>query len=301
MGSGTIGRQKGQRIVVEGAGDLKHDWKSGAREACLERASLQEKPETRGQWGSMQVHRLSSGAVVFVPDGVQRRDSVPVTLHLHGAPATVSDAFQRSRRDGILVVMTLPGLSSVYTRHFAADPGGRLAELVDGGLRAARVGAAEALWVSSFSAGFGAVRELLRESTSFSRIDTLILADTLYAGFARAQSGSEDRPEPDLAHLAGFARFATEAAAGRKGMLATWCDLLPDGYSATRETGAVLRAITRSRVDMVSEPWPEAMTLTSKARAGRFASFGFAGADGAAHLAHLRGLWMWYRLVPRVA
>ncbi len=248
----------------------------------------------------MQEIRLSSGAIVYVPENTKQSPVLPVTVHLHGAPTTVADCFARSRRPGILVVLTLPGLSAVYTRHFAVDPAGRLADLVDGALRAARAESAESVWISSFSAGFGGVRELLRDPSAARRIDTLILADTLYAGFERPPARPGERPEPDRANMAGFVRFAQEASEGRKGMLATWCDLLPDGYSATRETGALLRAETRSPVEMISQQWPDGMTLTSRSRRGRFATLGFAGNDGPAHLAHLRGLWMWYRLVPRV-
>jgi hypothetical protein len=43
----------------------------------------------------------------------------------------------------------------------------------------------------------------------------------------------------------------------------------------------------------------DGLTLTSRARRGRFAVYGFAGEDGPAHLKHLPGLWMLYRLVPR--
>jgi len=236
---------------------------------------------------------------VFVPVNAVSGASVAVTVHLHGAPSTVAENFVRSRRAGIVVVLTLPGLSAVYTRHFATDPAKRLNEIIDGALAAARADSAESVWLSSFSAGFGGVRELLRDPAATRRIDTLVLADTLYAGFERPPTRPNERPEPDRANPAGFVRFAKEAAMGQKGMLTTWCDLLPDGYSATRETGALLRAETRSPVEMVSEAWPDGMTLTSRSRIGRFATLGFAGNDGPAHLAHLRGLWMWYRLVPR--
>lgn len=246
----------------------------------------------------MQTHDLPGGARLHVPEGARFDTGLELTLHLHGAHEVVRDAFVRARRPGALATLTLPGLSAVYTRHFAADPAGTFGELVDAARRAVGAASVERVWVSSFSAGFGGVRELLKAQVSFERIDALILADTLYAGFARPAVGDE-RPEPDPRNLEGFVRYAREAAAGRRALLMTYCDLLPPGYAATRETAAALRAAVGVRGEACAVGWPDQLTLTHRARIGRFATYGFAGDDGAAHMRHLRGLWMWYRLVPR--
>ena len=88
---------------------------------------------------------------------------------------------------GVLVNVTLPGLSKVYADRFAAP--GALAEVltaVEAALRAEAPGTAwrlGELTVTSFSAGFGGVRQLLREPASFDRITALVLADSIYCGY----------------------------------------------------------------------------------------------------------------------
>ena len=155
------------------------------------------------------------------------------------------------------------------------------------------------VWLSSFSAGFGGVRELLRSPEVVSRLDVLILADTLYAGFARPQASSEDRPPPEPKHLDDFLRYARLASEGRKGMLVTCCDLIPPTYSATRETARALCEGVGAEVKTVDDAWPEGLTRTATARRGRFAFHGFDGEEGKAHMRHLRGLRFFWRLVPR--
>src|SRR5207302_384225 len=90
--------------------------------------------------------------------------------------------------------------------------------------------------VSSFSAGFGGVRALLKVPEHFARIDGLIMADSIYCGYAGEPK--EHRVDPAL--MDGFRRFAAEAAAGRKAFLLTHSALVPDGYASTAETADFL-------------------------------------------------------------
>ena len=73
------------------------------------------------------------------------------------------------------------------------------------------------VFVSTFSAGFGGARELLAVPAHFARIDGLILADSLYAGYV----GKPGDHKIDPAKMVGFRKFAAEAAAGRKTMIVT--------------------------------------------------------------------------------
>ena len=254
----------------------------------------------------MKEVELPGGARLFVPEGHSRSatGAASLTVHLHGGHAAVQQAFRRSGRRGALVTLILPGLSTVYTRHFATDPAGVFFGLLETAAKEMGVASLDTVWVSSFSAGFGGVRELLKSPPVYRRIETLVLADTLYAGFAGGAAASVgetgQRPPPDPANLHGFVTFARDAAAGRKGMLVTYSALVPPTYSSTAETAAALMAATGTTSTVVSEAWPNAMTLTARARKGRFAVYGFAGDDGPAHMKHLSGLEMFYRLVPRV-
>ncbi|GAB4462161.1 MAG: hypothetical protein OHK0029_28520 [Armatimonadaceae bacterium] len=251
----------------------------------------------------MQEQELPGGERLFVPEGarVGSDGTIPLTVHLHGSPRVVQSGFTTAHRPGVLAVLTLPGLSGVYTRHFATNPAGVFAALTQSVCKA--VGAREVapIWLSSFSAGFGGVRELLRADAVHRRLDALILADTLYAGFAQEPRDPADRPPPDPENLKDFVRFARDAALRRdRAMLVTYCDLLPPTYSATRETAEALRQAVGVENQPAQGQWSHGLELTSHVRKGRFATYGFSGEDGPAHMRHLHGLSVFYRLVPRV-
>lgn len=249
----------------------------------------------------------TGGARLYLPEANadRRRPIEDLTLHLHGSHEAARAAFTRSQRRGALVSLTLPGLSAVYAKHFASDSAGVFFQLLDTAARALSLSPArgfQSVWVSSFSAGYGGVRELLKSPDVYRRIDAVILADSLYAGFAPGQKAREGfRPPPDPANLRDFARFARDAAGGRgdKAMLLTYSALIPPAYSSTGETTRALMQSVNTDPEPRNEDWPHNLTLTEQARRGRFAALGFAGDDGPAHMRHLHGLWMFYRLVPR--
>lgn len=249
----------------------------------------------------------TSGARLFLPDtNADLRGPIDaLTLHLHGSHEAARAAFRRSQRRGALVSLTLPGLSGVYARHFSAGPEGVFFSLLDAAAQALTLSSSRkfsSVWVSSFSAGYGGVRELLKAPSVYQRIDALVLADTLYAGFTPGQEGRDGkRPPPDPANLRDFVRFARDAAEGRgdKAMLVTCSALIPPAYSSTGETARVLIQSAKATPEPRNDDWPNGLTLTEYARRGRFAALGFAGDDGPAHMKHLHGLWMFYRLVPR--
>src|SRR5207248_3461761 len=143
--------------------------------------------------------------------------------------------------------------------------------------------------VSSFSAGFGGVRELLKDPAAFARIDAIVMADSIYAGYA----GDPAQRQVDPKNMEGFVRFAEEAAAGRKWFVLSHCRLQPDGYASTAETADYLIEKLGGKREMVSEPWPDpALTLESRFRQGHFEAYGFAGTMGADHVRHLHALWV---------
>jgi hypothetical protein len=223
-------------------------------------------------------------------DAAPLPSSTPLWLHLHGAAATVEAGFARIETPGVLVTLTLPGLSKVYADHFA-DPATFEALLRDvtAAVRRAQPGSAWTageLTVSSFSAGFGGVRQLLRQPAAFDRIATIVMADSIYCGYIGPVA--EHRVDPAL--MEGFLRFAHLAAEGRRRMLITHTQQVPDGYASTTETADYLIAAFDGRREPVELAWgPELVPTGRFARQG-FEVIGFTGADAKDHLQHLRSL-----------
>ena len=232
---------------------------------------------------------LGDEATLFVPEGYRpARDAVDIVLHLHGSPPVIEAALIEARSPAVLIEFNRKGLSSVYAGPFA-DPK-LFPRLLDAALHAlagAKLAEAPKLGrvaVSSFSAGFGGVRELLKVPEHFARIDVLILADSLYCGY----SGDPAAKVVDARLMAGFRTFAIEAARGSKTLVMTHSAQVPQGYASTTETaddllGAVGGKAIPGRVDR-GGGWVQAREF----RKGGVVILGFEGAGPEDHMRHLR-------------
>lgn len=239
--------------------------------------------------------KLAAAGEVCVPVRVPRdATALDLFVHFHGAARVVEREFDKTGRVGVIVAVNFNGLSSAYagpftgTRLFEDILAEALAALKDRG-RVAR----EARWgrvcVSSFSAGFGAVRVLLSEPAAFERIDALVLADTVYAGYVEREGRRIVNPE----HVEPFRRFARRALAGEKQLILSHCHLQPEGYAGTHEVAdALLAALELSRAPADVEG-PGELRVTSIVEKGRFHLFGCAGDTGADHGRHLTHLGYW--------
>ena len=168
---------------------------------------------------------LSVGEL-FIPAGLRaaHEPCAPLDLivHLHGAPEVLAENLPQA--GAVLVTVSLNGLSTAYAEQFTrAD---RFLNLLDEASReTAAAGAASLPFrrviLSSFSAGFGGVRELLKSEACYQRIHGLVMADSIYAGY---KNDDEDLGI-DSKLMAGFVRFARDAQAGRKRMVVSYCRL----------------------------------------------------------------------------
>ena len=241
---------------------------------------------------------VSRGTLFLPPGGAlaDAGDRVDLVVHFHGHPPLVAENFRRAGRPGALVVLNERGLSAAYAAPYR-DPLAFEALLAEVrtvvGARRQREVSEGRLVVSSFSAGYGAVRELLAQPVA-GRITDLVLADSLYAGYVEA--AGVRRPDP--AQMAGFERWAARAARGEVGMVVTVSELVPGAYASTAETAEVLRAAAGVDWERVPEIGPDGRwCLAAAGRAGLRMRL-LMGATGDAHMEHLRRISAAWRLLP---
>jgi hypothetical protein len=242
-------------------------------------------------------HATLTNGTLYVPSAFQPvAGKAALTVHLHGAASATEPQFLKAGLPGVLVSITLNGLSSVYTAKFS-DPTvfDRVQTEAASALKSMGFGTVQwdRVTVSSFSAGYGGVRELLKTPRHYARMDGLVLADSLYGSF----TGDQSQRKLDTAQLADFARYAKDAAAGRKRLVMSSSHITPP-YAATYETMGYLAAQAGAPVVATSHPaWTTGMTLKTSARKGRFTWLDFAGETGDDHLAHLRNIATFWTLL----
>lgn len=217
-------------------------------------------------------------------------------IHFHGAIETIRGAMERAGTTATVVVVNQPGLSAAYATPFRDDPDLFTRLLAEPARVAADGIAAPATrWrrvtLSCFSAGYGAVREILKTEQGFDHVDALVAADSIYAGIDEAAGTGR---QVDARDMAAFLAFAEAAAAGRKAFVISH-SAQPTPYASTTETADYLigrLGLERTPVEQRSD---EEFAQASRARHGSFEVQGFTGASGPAHLFHLRSIDRWWR------
>ena len=266
---------------------------------CLPPAVAQPLPVATGQTFNLPT---GTGHALFVPHGLDLQQPVlDLLVHFHGDPATVRNNAAYAGLQTPVLTINYSGLSSAYSTPFA-DP-----ELFGDVLTAALTTlrnqpdvaddlSLRKLAVSSFSAGYGAVREILKQPAYFNQIDGLLLADSLYASFT-----SSTNPTPRASHMVDFRAFAQAAALGQKTMVVSHSQVPTFTYSNTAETADDLMNHVGATPRAVNETGLGTLDFYRRADQGNFHVWGATGNDGDAHLEHLRYLGQWLGDLPLTA
>ncbi len=236
---------------------------------------------------------LSLGTL-YVPAAFDAAKPFPLIVHFHGAAWVLEHHAREHLPQAVLVSVQIGSGSRVYADAFA-DPARFSALLteISSKLRelTGRAATPESIVLSSFSAGYGAIRSILARPDHFRRIDAVILADSLHASYAgdAAAPRASDLPL-DESVLEPFFRFAEEAAAGRKRMWVTHSEVYPGTYASTTETAdALLRRLSLPR-RAILKAGPVGMQQLSEATRANFHLAGYAGNSAPDHMDHLYAL-----------
>ena len=240
---------------------------------------------------------LTTGRLFIPNTGTIRPQAPDLILHLHGAPGTVEKNIRQPHPDAIHVNITLPGLSSVYKKHFQ-DPSVFPSLLQETKVILSKEGYGTTptfrrIILMSFSAGFGGVRELLKQAENVEQIDAIIMADSIYAGFV---GETEDR-KVNPSHMEPFLSFAKQAVTGKKQMIISHTQLFTPEYASTKETAAwLIDGLSGKRIQERKEH-PGGMVEWSHFQKGRFHVLEFEGETGEDHMKHLRHIDLFLQMV----
>jgi hypothetical protein len=232
------------------------------------------------------------GRVVFVPEGCRSVETpYDLVVHFHGAPTSLEPIYARSGVGGVLAIFNL-GLGSGKYEEAFADKGAfddalsRIADVVaDLCPGAARVQRRIAL--SAWSAGYGAVWKILDRERLANRVDAVLLADGLHAGF---EPDSKSQRVVNSAQMAAFSLYADRAVAGQK-LFAVTHSSITTPYASTTETSNYL--LMQQNIARVGQNTPgprPGMVLLNRADRGDFHVLGYSGNDAPAHCDHLHAM-----------
>lgn len=221
---------------------------------------------------------------LFVPAGVRARNGVPVLVFFHGGTWLPEAAGARNR---VAVIAVQAGAGSgTYARLFD-DPKRFESLLEDAESKAgARFGS---VMLGGWSAGCGAVRQILKTPESYARVSAVLLIDGMHTDYVDGKPGPlESKIDPD--NLQVWVQLGRDAIAGRKRMIVTHSEIFPGTYASTTETADYLVGQLGVKLRAVLKWGPMGSQQLSEAGAGRFRLLGFAGNSAPDHVDQLHSL-----------
>jgi len=242
---------------------------------------------------------------LYLPPGFKtpKNGEVELTVHFHGTRWFVIQEHLRRGMGDALVTLELGQGSTVYRTPFL--DAGRFGRLLDavaaelkkrGGPPETRVASVN---ITSFSAGYGAVREIIKSPENVARIKRIVLGDSSYGSLDEAPLKEGKRvvaPE----HVEPWANFARLAMTGKKTLLMTTSDITPASYAGTYEVvRAVAAALNLKPLEVAPGSVPAASAdqkypLYMQADAGGFHWWAYRGDDAVVHMTlarHIADAW----------
>ncbi len=258
--------------------------------------SLSSTNELRGT--QVQLEDRGVKFTLFLPNGWTNTMSSNAVLFAHFHTVAWFAIQEHVRRDARepLIVFALGEGSSTYRAPFEdTNRFGRILELAQSELKK-RGAAADTrvaqVDVSSFSAGYGAVRELMKSPEYFKIIRRIVLLDSMYASLEPEERGATNR-RPQSAQIDVWVPFAKAAMRGEKTFVLTHSQVPTTSYTSSFEcAGALLQRINLNAHGVATNSIPAAsdpnFPLLSRADSRGFHAWSYAGVDAQAHLTHVR-------------
>lgn len=236
---------------------------------------------------SESVTKKLGGLMLYMPAGLSMAadGSYDLIVHFHGGSQIMNP--QVDGTNLVLVTVNLGIGSRVYNDRFSAPQA--LEQMLAGIDRAVAesspTGTAKRrhLALSAWSAGYGALQQLLMHEQNLVHIDALYLLDGLHA----ALDPNTKKRAVFPASLDAFVRYARLAARGEKRMLVTHSAIETYDYASTTESARYL--VHELGLPVCKDaPEPGAMRATQCHRRGELRVNGYAGGDAPAHAQHVR-------------
>ncbi|MCU1235088.1 MAG: hypothetical protein JWP63_3055, partial [Candidatus Solibacter sp.] len=172
--------------------------------------------------------------MLFVPGGMKTSSAIPVLFFFHGGTWLPEVA---GARDKVAIVAVQAGSGSGTYAKLFEDPARFPALLKDAetkaGVHFGRI------MLGGWSAGCGAVRQILRAPDSYARVDAALMIDGIHTDYTDGKPGPLESnigtPNLDI-----WVQLARDAIAGKKRAIVTHSEIFPGTFASTTETADYL-------------------------------------------------------------
>ncbi len=236
------------------------------------------------------------GAILFTSPKVKTNKSVPLIIHFHGAAWLMEYHIAKNFPNAALITVNLGSGSRVYGNPFSEaqmfqnliDEASKILELKKGWSSITLVG---------FSAGYGAVRAILRHEANFQKVNNVLLLDGIHASYVPEGIRLADGGIIKADDLDSFIKFAREARAGKKNFMISHSEIFPATYASTTECVDYLLTTLALKRQAKLQKGPIGMQQLSRVDAKRFHIRGYAGNTGEDHGDQLQAMPEWLKIL----
>jgi len=226
---------------------------------------------------------------LYIPAGLPVRP--PLLVFVHGEPWISEVAAQRNRMASISVAGAAG--SGAYAKLF--DDPQRFLHLVHEAEEKSHLRFGTLL-LGGWSAGCGALRQILKDPPSYARVNTVLCIDGVHTDYVEGHSGPMESALTDE-NLKVWLQLGHDAILGRKRFLLTHSEIFPGSYASTTETADYLLKELKVPNHAVLKWGPMGMQQLSEAARGKFLMMGYAGDSAPDHVDQLHSLPVFLRLV----
>lgn len=257
-------------------------------------------PAWDGWMDSVVVPGLARPAWLLVAARDTTAPAVELLALFHGAVSVAKVAADSAPVPTAVLAVTVGAGGTAYDAAFARDSAAlwpALRAAVDAALRRRR-GAAVPVTrqrLAGFSAGYGAIRAILRTPTLARQVEGVLLLDGLHTGYLPDRTPLAEGGALDTLPLLPFVAFGRRAMAGEAAFFLGHSEIFPGTFASTTECATwVLERLGVRRAPVLA--WgPVGMQQVSEARQGRLVVQGFAGNAAPDHVDFLHALPAWLR------
>ena len=150
--------------------------------------------------------------------------------------------------------------------------------------------------VGGWSAGCGAVREILRAPAGYARTSAIVVIDGIHTDYENGKSGPLES-SLDTGNLGIWLQFFRDSIAGRKRAIVTHSEIFPGTYASTTETADYLVRELDLKPHAVLKWGPMGTQQIGEVRKGKLLIMGFAGNSAPDHVDQLHSLPAYLRLL----
>jgi len=236
-------------------------------------------------WGKYDPWISVSSGQMIAPHkgGVTKNGGFDLIVHFHGHEP-IRKEFVKTANGSVLVGIDLGIGSGAYQSAFA-NPSlfTNLIASVEGVMtkRAGKPAHVRKIALSSWSAGYGAAEQILRQPAG-RKIDAVILLDSLHVGYV-----DESQKTYKVAQIEPFIEFARRARDRKTLMFMSHSSIVPPGYASTTETAAFVISQLRGKLKKADRQDVLGLDMIDRFDRGNLHVRGYTGDDKPDHCAHI--------------